>query len=136
TKTQNYKLGKGAILNLTVFASAGAPLMGQTYVIVQLIKGLTGATIVLGTLLGGYLTATQALGWPGSPIISSTDGEGCTRLIVGTTPAAEANILETVPTGARWELLSLEASYVQGAGGVATPISFTLDDGANQFNQM
>ncbi len=105
--TSNFKFGRGALLNLTVFASAGAPLSGQTYVVVKLIQGLTGATIVLGTLLSGYVTATQPLGWPGSPIVRSTDGEPALRTITGTTPGVGTDFSETAPTGARWELVIL-----------------------------
>lgn len=105
-KTQDYKLGAGSLLNLTVFATAGSPLAGQCYVMVQLLRNFGGTAIILGTLLGGYVTATQALGFPGSPIASSVEGEPCLRAIVGTTPAVGASIFEAVPAGARWEPLS------------------------------
>src|SRR5213592_1900599 len=100
--TTMHQLGVGAVLNLTVFASTGAPVSGQTFVIVQLTRGLGAAAIVLGTLLQGYVTSAQHLGWPGSPIVTSTAGEPLIRKIVGTTPGAGNNINETVPTGARW----------------------------------
>lgn len=103
--TTEIELGAGALLNLAIFASAGAPKVGQTFVIVQLIRGAGAAAIVLGTLLQGYVTSTQGLGWPGSPIESSIAGGGVIRTLLGTTPAAGAEISETVPTGARWQFL-------------------------------
>lgn len=103
-KAQDYELGTGSLLNVTVFASAGSPLIGQSYVMVQIIRGDSPAAIVLGTILAGYITATQALGFPGSSIVSSTEGEPYARVIQGATPAAGALITEAVPTGARWEL--------------------------------
>lgn len=106
-KTQDYQLGPGAVLNVTVFASAGAPLVGQCYVMVQLLRNMGGTAIVLGTLLAGYVTAHQALGFPGSPLVSSTAGEPAIRDISGTVPAAGANLTETCPAGARWELVSI-----------------------------
>lgn len=108
-------LQAGAVLNLTVFASSGAPLVGQTYVMVQLIRGLGAAAIVLGTLLAGYVTAQQHLAWPGSPIESSTAGEPAVRTVSGTVPAAGAEFSEIVPTGARWEVLGLTAQLVASA---------------------
>lgn len=108
-KIQDYTLGLGALLNLTVFASAGAPLIGQTYVMLQIIRGFSGAKIVLGTLLAGYITATQALGFPGSPILSSLEGEPVVRNIVGTSPAPGSFNVETCPTGARWELVTFHS---------------------------
>lgn len=115
TRIDSFKFGRGALLNLTVFASAGSPLVGQCYVIVRLIKGLTGATIILGTLLSGYVTATQALGYPGSPLESSTTGEPTIKTIGGTLPAIGAEILETVPTGARWQLVAFSAILICNA---------------------
>jgi hypothetical protein len=90
-----------------VFASAGAPLMGQTFVKVQLIRGIGAAAIVLGTILQGYVTASQAVGFPGSSIQDSFSVEPPPRVIIGTTPGLAQEILETVPTGARWRLVAL-----------------------------
>lgn len=103
-QVQDFSLGVGSLLNVTVFAGAGAPTIGQTYVMIQLVRGTGTAALVLGTLLAGYVTSTQALGWPGSPIAGSLEGGGAYRSIVGATPAAGVDLAETVPTGARWEL--------------------------------
>ena len=114
--TQLYKLGKGVLQQLTVFATAGAPLSGQTYVIAQLVRGVSGPLRIAATLFAGYVTVTQAIGFPGSPIVSSTSGEPVVRLITGTTPGAGFEIIETVPTGARWELVSTRMSLATAAG--------------------
>lgn len=131
-KTQNYPLGPGALTNLTVFAEAGTPLWGQTYVLVELIRGLTGGITVLGTLLGGYVTTTQALGWPGSPIVSSTDGEPAPRFITGTDPPAGFNFLETVPTGARWELLTFYGLFTSSAAAGNRETDFAYGNASSQ----
>lgn len=112
---QTFKLGKGALSTVTVFAEAGSPLHGQTFCIVQLVLGLTGATYTLGTLISGYITSRQALGWPGSPIVSSLEGQGVTRFLTGTDPAAGSPVIEVVPTGARWELLAFSTFLVTDA---------------------
>src|SRR6266851_4643710 len=39
TTTQDYKIGAGVLLRLTLFVTAGAPLVGQTYVMAQLVRG-------------------------------------------------------------------------------------------------
>jgi hypothetical protein len=104
--TRIFPLGVGAIVNLAVWAIDGAPAIGQMFVIVQLVRGREGGTELLGTLLQGYVTSTQTLGWPGSPIVSSIEGPGYVRQIQGTTPAIGTMPFEVVPTGARWELLS------------------------------
>jgi hypothetical protein len=115
SKTQDYRIGRGALLRLTLFVTAGAPLSGQTYVIAQLIRGITGQKIVLGTLLAGYVTSVQAVGFPGSPIVPSTAGEPAVRFITGTVPVVGANFSETVPTGARWQLLTCWAALLTNA---------------------
>lgn len=132
-KTDDVPLGVGAVLNLTVFASQGTPLIGQTFVIVQLVRGLGAAAIVLGTLLQGYVTSAQALGWPGSPIVSSTDGEPAVRTIAGTNPAIGVDIIETVPTNARWELLSVQATLNRSAVGAAGEVVLVLDQTVISF---
>jgi hypothetical protein len=130
-KTQDYQLGIGALLNITVFASSGAPRVGQTYVMVQLVRGFGTAAIVLGTLLAGYVTSTQALGFPGSPIASSLEGGGLIRTIQGATPAPGAEFRETVPTGARWQLLEAQGTLTtSAAAGARRPILVWSVNGA------
>jgi hypothetical protein len=114
-RTSEDPLGVGAVLNLVVFATGATPKIGQTFVIVQLIRGRGTAAIVLGTLLQGYVTSTQALAWPGSPIQTSVEGFGYTRRITGTVPAPGAEVNETVPTGARWHVLMVEAQLTTSA---------------------
>jgi hypothetical protein len=100
-------MGVGALLNLDVFASVGGILVGQCFVIVDVVRGDAGTGFPLGVMLQGYVTTTQSLAWPGSPIVTSTFGEPAIREISGTQPGAGGNISEVVPTGARWELICL-----------------------------
>lgn len=131
----DFALSGLTLLNLSVFASAGAPRIGQTFVIVQLIRGVGAAAIVLGTILQGYVTTTQAVAWPGSPIETSIEGGGVLRAITGTQPAAGGEIAETVPTGARWELLSFRAALTtNAAAGVRSPI-VAFDNGTTNYSR-
>jgi hypothetical protein len=109
-------LGKGAVQNIAIFASAGAPLVGQTLVMLQLVRGLSGGLTLLGPLLGGYVTATQPLGFPGSIITDSLSVTPPSRLLIGTDPAPGVEIVETVPTGARWDLLAFATLFTCGPG--------------------
>lgn len=124
-----HALGFGALLHLTVFAVGGSPPIGQTFVIVQVIRGIGVAATVLGTLLQGYVTSTQALGWPGSPIMNSTEGEPFIRVLSGTQPAAGADFSETCPTGARWELQRVFANYTASAVAGTRLVQFRLVQG-------
>lgn len=111
----NVPLGDGYLLNLSAVASAGAPLIGQTYIMIQIIRGFLGATTLLGCLLGGYVTESQHLGYPGSPIESSISGGGAPRVVSGTDPGAGLEWSETVPTGARWEIDTVRATLITAA---------------------
>lgn len=114
-KTDEYDLGLGALLNLAVFADQGAPLWGQTYVIAQLIRGVGATGVVLATIVQGCITTEQTLAWPGSPLQNAMESGGYVRTITGTTPALGADISETVPTGAEWQLLLLQAQLTTSA---------------------
>jgi hypothetical protein len=97
----------GYLLNAVVFAEAGAPRVGQTFISLHVIRGGGQARVLLATLLQGYVTAEQELAFPGSAIESSLAGGGVPRLVLGTNPAPGASMLEVVPAGARWRLNSL-----------------------------
>lgn len=115
--THEWTIGAGYVLNITALVAAGAPRKGQTYITLQALHGSGGSATVLGTMLAGYITANQPIAWPGSPIESSLEGTGFIRTVAGTQPASGFDISQTVPTGARWELLSLYAALSAGAGG-------------------
>ena len=66
-------------------------------------------------------------------IIASIDGRGVIRSIIGTNPAAGAEVSETVPTNARWRLRSLAASFVTSATAASRYPSLIFDDGATNF---
>jgi len=127
--TTEFGIGEGYLLNATVFADAGAPLPGQTYIKLQAIRGRSAAATVLGTILQGYVTAGVDLGWPGSPLMSNLEAVA-PRLISGTTPTAGNEISETVPVGARWELLTIDALLTTSAIAGNRRPSVIMDDGA------
>jgi hypothetical protein len=111
-----FALGTGYLLNLTAFAQGPASLiLGQAYVKIDIVRGLTGSTYLLGTLIAGYVTNNQALGFPGSPILDSLQGEPALRDISLGTIALGSEFSFVCPTGARWELVSLRCIFVTSA---------------------
>ena len=113
--TQDFPLNTGAIANVVVYVSSGNPLPGQTFVQVSLIQGLSGATMPLGTLIQGYVTAQQVLAWPGTPLQDTLSGGGYVRSIINPAPGVGLNPTITVPTNARWELVSILSSLTTDA---------------------
>jgi len=63
----------------------------------------------------------------------ATRPSGRIRVIVGTDPAAGAEILETVPAGVQWRLIAIHAALVTDATVINRVVALVLDDGANIF---
>lgn len=125
------KLGTGYLLNVLVRVTSGTPQRGQTFVQIELVRGQATSGDLVGMLAGGDVTARQGIAWPGSDVRSSLDGPGALRSIVGTTPAVGVDISETVPTGARWELLSFAYLFTASAVAGSRELLLVIDDGAN-----
>lgn len=133
--TTTIRLPVGWIFGLTVFATAGSPIDGQCYVIVDLMRGEGAAATVQQTLGEGYVTTNRKLALPGSLFMSPVEGPGALRSIVGTTPAAGADISEVVPTNARWQLLAFQSRLVPSAAAANRQPELTIDDGGNEFTR-
>lgn len=114
-RSELFAMGEGYLLNLSVFPQSGSPIEGQTFVRVQVVRGFSGATYVLGTLVQDYITSGQDVAWPGSPIRRASDGNGYARTIEGTAPGAGNEVVETVPPGASWEIASIQLELTTSA---------------------
>lgn len=131
--TRSSPLGEGWLIDWSVIASAGTPQIGQCFCVVSLVRGFTATVLDLATLAAGYVTSTQRLTAGLGARATSVDGPGAVRSITGTTPAAGAEITETVPTNAQWELLALFTTFTTSAAVANRIPSLVLDDGANIF---
>lgn len=128
--TSDHALGVGWLRSLTVIASSGAPTFAHTFVAVDLIRGRGNSATVLQTLILGPVSANARRAWPGSPLIASIEGPGALRSVLGTNPAAGVSISETVPTGARWRLLSMSFELVTAVAAADREVAIVIDDGA------
>lgn len=133
-RTRNY-IGVGGPgwiigISLLVDANTATPRVGQVYATIGLAKYLDGANTHITSLLSGYVLGRDALSWPPGLQHSSVEGPGLIRSITGTDPAAGAEISETVPTNARWKLISLSANLVTDATAANRNVYFIIDDGA------
>jgi hypothetical protein len=59
--------------------------------------------------------------------------QGKIKLITGTDPAAGAEIIETVPAGRRWRVLSVGATLVTNGTVANRRVQWVVDDGANEY---
>jgi hypothetical protein len=122
-------LGEGWLLDTAVFVSSGTPLIGQTWVRIGISRGQGTGANELGQLACGYVTANRCVSWPLGTQDAPLDGLGALRSITGSVPAAGANISETVPTGARWQLISLATVLTASATVATRVVSLLIDDG-------
>lgn len=128
--SSTFPVGEGWLLNVHVRATAGTPRRGQCFVLLEIVRGVTGAVQPVAVLLQGYVTDTARRGWPGSPLELSAEGPGVLRSVTGTDPAANTEISETVPTNARWRLYAVAATLVTDANVANREVALVLDDGA------
>jgi hypothetical protein len=131
SKTSLVTLAEGYLGNVQLRATSGSPIAGKCFAIVELVRGRAGAVQPLATLLEGYVSDVQRLAWPGSPLRSSVDTPGVSSVITGTDPAANAECSDTVPTGARWEVLSWMALLVTDANVINRTVALIIDDGVS-----
>jgi len=126
-------LTEGFLLSVTVSALPTTVPARSVFVQVDLVKGNFFAGIIGETLISGYLTGRQAIGWPEFPAYSSVQDYGQRRLITGTDPAAGVEITETVPSGALWRLCSVYIQLTTSAVAGTRNVYLIFDDGATQF---
>lgn len=131
-KTTDAPLGRGWLMHAIAFATSAVPFIGETWAQLSIVRGDTGATHELEILSGGYLTQVQPVSYPGGRYGSSIDGAGVIRTISGTDPAAGAEISETVPTGARWRLMSLQSVLTTSVAVANRNVQIVIDDGTNE----
>lgn len=105
-KYESFPLQAGAVMSIVVFTATAGAQDGQVFVNVFLTQGQPpGALLIVGQLIGGYITANRPIGWPGTPIQQATDGPGALLTTVDVAPAVGSQYIALVPFGARWELL-------------------------------
>lgn len=126
-----FGIGDGWLLNVQVIVSSGTPAIGQTFARLSLVRGTTSNALDQFTMAAGYVSAKIPLSYPGSTVLASIEGSGALRSITGATPAAGAEISETVPTGARWELLAFFALLTTSAAPANRVPQLVIDDGTS-----
>ncbi len=102
----DFPLREGLLFNAVAFAQTGAPLVGQTFVQAFILVGSGTAGVIMAQILGGQVTASQPLAWPGSLITTATQGEPVSRTIIGTNQGIGFAMSEVVPTGVRWRMVT------------------------------
>ena len=126
-----FRVGAGLLVGVGVAATAGSPKRGQTFFCLFLSRDAAAPNNLMVPLTADYVVSGVALGWPGAPLRSSVEGPGIIRQFTGTDPAAGAEIVEVVPTGARWRLLGMRFRLITDANVGLRSVRMAIDDGVN-----
>jgi hypothetical protein len=132
-KTTDKWPGEGWLLNFAVRATAAAFPVGGCFARVEVVRGRSSSVQQVTTLVEGYVGLGQRVVWPNGVSQGCLEGGGSLRAITGTDPAAGAEVSETVPTGARWELIAFAVNLVTDATVANRTPVLILDDGTNVY---
>jgi hypothetical protein len=129
--SQTIPLTEGFLLSVCILGSSQAFQRGQLFVRAAIARTMISGQQESMVLCQDYVTFLSFIGWPTGVIRDPRDGAGNLRSITGTTPAAGAEISETIPGQRRWKLKYLSFSFSASAAVANRVINFFLDDGAN-----
>lgn len=112
---------------LTVRSASTKVKRGTCYVRISLrVEG-----VIVETLFSNYVTDSVVPAYPNGSVVSSLEGPGLMRSILGTDPAAGVEIAETVPTNAAWKLKGVLFTLVTDATVASREPHLVIDDGTN-----
>jgi hypothetical protein len=133
SNTFDLDMAEGFLLSVCATTPTGSVKRGQCWVSIALIRGSGANATVHQSLILDYVETGGALQWPGGVVDDPVSGNGRFRVILGTQPLAGQNILETVPTGARWKVLTFQATLTTAAGGVNRTFRLRILDSGNDY---
>lgn len=131
--TTTLAMPEGWLLGVEAKLTTGATTFGQVWAQLELVIGSGSTALPLQLLGNDFVSANAALVYPGGANVDPLDGAGNLRSITGATPSAGANVNETVPTAAQWELLAIRCRLITSAVVANRNLRWQLDDGANTY---
>jgi hypothetical protein len=126
-----FGLMEGAIISADAICSSGAPVAGQCYCFLQLVRGLTGAITRVLNFAQGYITANDSLFFPADTYLDSLSSVGFQRTVQQANPGAGADWTLTVPASVRWQLQTVFALLTTSAAAANRLPRLIIDDGVN-----
>jgi hypothetical protein len=117
---------------LSIGAVSTNPARGQVFLQAYLVTvNATDTLFAPGhMLMQGYVSSTEWLGFPQSPLQSNLGGRGSLQTALFTAGAAGSNLTGTIPASVHWRLISITAQLVTDAtAGNRTVFLEILDPG-------
>lgn len=129
-QTFDFDMCEGFLLDVVVSTATPAVRRGGLYVDADMIRGAGANAYTIRNIIDSYVTTQSDAGWPEGGTYESTAPMGLLRVVQQANPGAGAEFALTVPAGARWEILSLNAQLATAvAAGNRQPV-FQITDGA------
>ena len=123
-----FDLCEGFLLSMNVTTPTAAVRRGGCFADIALIRSTGTNAISYRSLMDGYVITNQAFGWPDDSDYAGVEGPGLIRSVQVANPGAGADWSTTVPVGARWELLALNAQFATSAAVAARVPQIQLAD--------
>jgi hypothetical protein len=108
------RLAEGFLLSLWIRPTTTVPV-GGCWVQCILQRGGGAAATQVQLIAAGYATTRAGLAWPYPRYQNPVEGPGRLRRIKGTDPGPGNIIMEYVPSGTRWKLISLFCTFTTSA---------------------
>ena len=107
---------------------------GTVYVTLNISRGVPSLAQQYQVLVKGYVNGSIPLCYPGGLQTTNLDCAGNIRTVTGTTPAAGTNSSDTVPTGAKWQVLAIQLQLVSSVTVANRVVAILFDDGGSVFS--
>ena len=137
TKPLQVQISEGFLLGAVI--QVDKAVRGQCFVQLILVRGQAKQATILGeVLLQDYVTTTDDLSFPQSPIRSSLDGKGNIYSITGPDPGGANTAVVPVPLGVRWYVKHARIQELTSVADAFFAIMLTISDGTGtplHFNQ-
>jgi hypothetical protein len=115
TSSFDFDLSEGFLLDVA-FLAPGTISLGDIFLSLGLIRGTGSSALWVQTLVQDYLVGDQAVGWPGSGIKNSVEGDGGVVTQVYTNPLAGSAFFDmAMPNGVEWEPVLASCGFTTSA---------------------
>jgi hypothetical protein len=125
---------EGFLLGLIVELDTTLDPGRWAFAAVELARGIVGGAHHFAALAHGYVTAANPLIWPGGHYIDPWQGRGTPFRFGVAIPAAGANAVDNVPTGARWRVMAGHLVFTTSAAAASRRMVLVFGDSGGAAN--
>lgn len=106
-QTKRFGQLEGFIVSVAVGPPGVDINRGETFVNVNIARGVPGAPLVMAALVADYVTSAFIPRWPDGQVRSCVDGAGNATSVISAVPLPSQNVTITQPANTRWRVQSV-----------------------------